>query len=89
MAVTGTITWKQFRDVFLKQYYSAKVRLQKLSEFENLLQTPDMSVGVYTSQSNALGTYASTIISDEVLKLYRFRESEKQNPVSLGCISAD
>lgn len=57
MAVTETITWKQFRDAFLKQYYSAKVRLQKLSEFENLLQTPDMSVGVYTSQSNALGTY--------------------------------
>ncbi|XP_073038307.1 uncharacterized protein [Primulina eburnea] len=52
----------------------AEVRLQKLSEFENLSQAPDMSVVEYTSQFNALGSYAPAIMADEVLKLHRFKK---------------
>ncbi|XP_073303019.1 uncharacterized protein [Primulina huaijiensis] len=73
MTATGPVTWQNFRETFLKQYYPAEVRLQKLSEFENLTQAPDMSVVEYTSQFNALGSYAPTIMADEVLKLHRFK----------------
>ncbi|XP_073305844.1 uncharacterized protein [Primulina huaijiensis] len=74
MTTAGAITWQQFRDVFLKQYFSAEVRLQKLSEFENFSQTPDMSVVNYNSRFNDLGTYAPTIMTDEVLKMHRYKK---------------
>ncbi|XP_073020218.1 uncharacterized protein [Primulina eburnea] len=74
MTAAGPITWRIIRETFLKQYYPAEVRLQKLSEFENFIQTPDMSVVEYTSQFNALGSYAPAIMADEVLKLHRFKK---------------
>ncbi|XP_073033755.1 uncharacterized protein [Primulina eburnea] len=74
MTGAGPMTWQRFREAFLKQYYPAEVRLQKLSEFENFTQTPDMSVVEYTSQFNALGSYAPAIMADEVLKLHRFKK---------------
>ncbi|XP_073037913.1 uncharacterized protein [Primulina eburnea] len=74
LTAAGAITWQQFRDVFLKQYFPAEVRLQKLSEFENFSQTLDMSVVDYTSQFNDLETYAPTIMADEVLKMHRYKK---------------
>ncbi|XP_075473979.1 uncharacterized protein LOC142505039 [Primulina tabacum] len=74
MTAAGPITWRIFRETFLKQYYPAEVRLQKLSEFENFSQAPDMSVVEYTSQFNALGLYAPAIMADEVLNLHRFKK---------------
>ncbi|XP_075499325.1 uncharacterized protein LOC142537717 [Primulina tabacum] len=74
MTAVGPITWRIFRETFLKQYYPAEVRLQKLSEFENLTQAPDVSLVEYTSQFNALGSYAPAIMADEVLKLHRFKK---------------
>ncbi|XP_075515917.1 uncharacterized protein LOC142550728 [Primulina tabacum] len=67
MTATGPITRRNFRETFLKQYYPAEVRLQKLSEFENLTQAPDMSVVEYTYQFNALGSYAPAIMADKIL----------------------
>ncbi|XP_073273330.1 uncharacterized protein [Primulina huaijiensis] len=74
MTAAGPITWQHVRQAFLKQYYLAEVRLQKLSEFENFNQAPDMSVVKHTSQFNALGSYAPAIMADEVLKLHRFKK---------------
>ncbi|XP_075507634.1 uncharacterized protein LOC142544473 [Primulina tabacum] len=74
MTAAGPITWQHFKEAFLKQYYPAEVRLQKLSEFENFSQAPDMSVVEYTSQFNTLGSYAPAIMADEVLKLHRFKK---------------
>ncbi|XP_073041787.1 uncharacterized protein [Primulina eburnea] len=74
MTAAGPITWRIFRETFLKQYYPAEVRLQKLSEFENFSQALVMSVVEYTSQFNALGSYAPTIMANEVLKLHRFKK---------------
>ncbi|XP_075479266.1 uncharacterized protein LOC142520152 [Primulina tabacum] len=83
MTAAGPITWQGFREAFLKQYYPAEVRLQKMSEFENFSQAPDMSVVEYTSQFNALGSYAPAIMTDEVLKLHRFKKRvEQQDPIS-------
>ncbi|XP_075487995.1 uncharacterized protein LOC142527156 [Primulina tabacum] len=74
MTATGPVTWRNFRETFLKQYYLAEVRLQKLGEFENLTQAPDMSVVEYTSQFNVFGSYAPAIMADEVLKLHDFKK---------------
>ncbi|XP_073063941.1 uncharacterized protein [Primulina eburnea] len=74
MTAAGPITWQRFKEAFLKQYYPAEGRLQKLSEFENFSQAPDMSVVEYTSEFNALGSYAPAIMADEVLKLHRFKK---------------
>ncbi|XP_073275399.1 uncharacterized protein [Primulina huaijiensis] len=74
LTAIGPVTWQNFRETFLKQYYPAEVRLQKLSEFENLTQAPDMTVVEYTSQFNAPGSYAPKIMVDEVLKLHSFKK---------------
>ncbi|XP_073017937.1 uncharacterized protein [Primulina eburnea] len=73
MTEVGPITWKRFREAFLKQYYPAELRLKLLSEFENFTQTPDMSVVEYTSKFNSLGTYAPAIMADDILKMHRFK----------------
>ncbi|XP_073132184.1 uncharacterized protein [Henckelia pumila] len=74
MLAAGAITWQQFRTAFLKQYFPAEVRIQKLSEFEILIQTSDMIVVEYTSKFNELGSYAPTIMGDDELKLHRFKK---------------
>ncbi|XP_075499254.1 uncharacterized protein LOC142537639 [Primulina tabacum] len=74
LAKVEDITWQIFKRHFLKQYYPAEFRLQKLNEFENFRQTPDMAVMEYTSRFNDLGTYVPTIMSDETLKMHRFKK---------------
>ncbi|XP_073153940.1 uncharacterized protein [Henckelia pumila] len=73
MLAAGPVTWQQFSTAFLKQYFPAEVRIQKLREFENLIQTSDMTVVEYTSKFNELGSYAPTIMGDDELKLHRFK----------------
>ncbi|XP_073041820.1 uncharacterized protein [Primulina eburnea] len=74
LADVEEITWQIFKREFLKQYYPAEFRLQKLNEFENFRQSPDMTVMEYTSKFNDLGTYVPTIMSDETLKMHRFKK---------------
>ncbi|XP_075515811.1 uncharacterized protein LOC142550621 [Primulina tabacum] len=74
LAEVEEITWQNFKREFLKQYYPSEFCLQKLSEFENFNQTPDMTVMEYTSRFNYLGTYVPTIMSDETLKMHRFKK---------------
>ncbi|XP_073121890.1 uncharacterized protein [Henckelia pumila] len=74
MLVAGPITWQQFRTAFLKKYFPAEVKMQKLSDFENLTQTSDMTMVEYTSKFNELGSYAPTIMGDDDLKLNRLKK---------------
>ncbi|XP_073041922.1 uncharacterized protein [Primulina eburnea] len=74
LAEVEEITWQIFKREFLKQYYPAEFRLQKLNESENFRQSPDMMVMEYTSRFNDLGTYVPTIMSDETLKMHRFKK---------------
>ncbi|XP_073033805.1 uncharacterized protein [Primulina eburnea] len=74
LAEVEDITWQIFKREYLKQYYPAEFRLQKLNEFENFRQSPDMTVMEYTSKFNDLGTYVPTIMSDETLKMHRFKK---------------
>ncbi|XP_073030711.1 uncharacterized protein [Primulina eburnea] len=74
LAEVEEITWQIFKREFLKQYYPAEFRLQKLNEFENFRQSPEMTVMEYTSRFIDLGTYVPTIMSDETLKIHRFKK---------------
>ncbi|XP_073041950.1 uncharacterized protein [Primulina eburnea] len=74
LAEVEEITWQIFKREFLKQYYPAEFRLQKLNEFENFRQSPDMTVMEYTSRFNDLGTYVLAIMSEETLKMHRFKK---------------
>ncbi|XP_073064068.1 uncharacterized protein [Primulina eburnea] len=74
LAEVEEITWQIFKREFLKQYYPAEFRLQKLNEFENFRQSPDMTVMEYTLRFNDLGTYVPTIMSDETLKMHCFKK---------------
>ncbi|XP_073291065.1 uncharacterized protein [Primulina huaijiensis] len=74
MLRTGPITWQRFREAFLRQYFPTAVRVQKLSEFESLVQEPNMTVVEYSSKFHSLGTYSPTIMGDEALKIHRFKK---------------
>ncbi|XP_073153307.1 uncharacterized protein [Henckelia pumila] len=74
MMTIGPITWQRFRDAFLKNYFPAEIKLQKLNEFENFVQTPEMSMMEYTSKFNSLGTYVPTIMADDTLKIHRYKK---------------
>ncbi|XP_073019342.1 uncharacterized protein [Primulina eburnea] len=74
LAEVEEITWQIFKKEFLKQYYPAEFRLQKLNEFENFRQSPDMTLMEYTSRFNDLGIYVPTIMSDETMKMHRFKK---------------
>ncbi|XP_073300244.1 uncharacterized protein [Primulina huaijiensis] len=74
MLGTRHITWQRFREAFLRQYFPTAVQVQKLSEFESLVQEPNMTVVEYSSKFHSLGTYSPTIMGDEALKIYRFKK---------------
>ncbi|XP_073295882.1 uncharacterized protein [Primulina huaijiensis] len=74
MVRAGPITWQRFREAFLKQYFPTAVRVQKLSEFESLVQEPNITVVEYSSKFHSLGTYSPTIMGDEALKMHRFKK---------------
>ncbi|XP_073307151.1 uncharacterized protein [Primulina huaijiensis] len=74
MLGTGPITWQRFREAFLRQYFPTAIRVQKLSEFESLVQEPNMTVVEYSSKFHSLGTYSPTIMGDEALKIHRFKK---------------
>ncbi|XP_073288809.1 uncharacterized protein [Primulina huaijiensis] len=71
---TGLITWQRFREAFLRHYFPTAIRVQKLSEFESLVQEPNMTVVEYSSKFHSLGTYSPTIMGDEALKIHRFKK---------------
>ncbi|XP_042451011.1 uncharacterized protein LOC122035919 [Zingiber officinale] len=74
MTEAGPVTWQQFKELFLKQYYPTEFSLQKLSEFENFTQASSMFMVEYTSKFNSLGTYNPTIMVDDTLKLHHFKK---------------
>ncbi|XP_075481092.1 uncharacterized protein LOC142521793 [Primulina tabacum] len=47
---------------------------EKINEAVGDGEAPDMSVMEYTSRFNDLGTYVPTIMSDETLKMHRFKK---------------
>ncbi|XP_073137469.1 uncharacterized protein [Henckelia pumila] len=66
--------WWEAISPAMMAYFLAKIKLQKLNEFENFVQTPEMSVMEYTSKFNSLGTYVPTTMADDTQKMHRYKK---------------
>ncbi|PIN00996.1 hypothetical protein CDL12_26501 [Handroanthus impetiginosus] len=77
MLAEGLITWARFREAYLKHFFPNAVRLQKMTEFDNLTQLPDMSVVEYSARFHSLGKYSPAILADPELKIHKFTRGLK------------
>ncbi|KAL0440035.1 UNVERIFIED_CONTAM: hypothetical protein Slati_2486500 [Sesamum latifolium] len=73
----GPITWDGFKEAFLWHYFPNAVRLQKMAEFDALIQTPNMSVVEYLPRFHTLGKYSPTIMADPLLKIHKCNKGLK------------
>ncbi|PIN26809.1 hypothetical protein CDL12_00433 [Handroanthus impetiginosus] len=67
----------RFREAYLKHFFPNAVRLQKMTEFDNLTQLPDMSVVEYSARFHSLGKYLPAILADRELKIHKFTRGLK------------
>nr|XP_027099053.1 uncharacterized protein LOC113718341 [Coffea arabica] len=70
--VAPPVSWTKFREEFLKYFFPPAVRMQKIYQFENLKQTPEISVVQYSNKFMALGRFVPSIMADGELKKYKF-----------------
>ncbi|XP_071933023.1 uncharacterized protein [Coffea arabica] len=54
-------------------FFPPEIRLQRMQQFENLRQTPGMSVVEYAHKFTTLGRFSPTILADESLKMLRYK----------------
>ena len=66
-----TITWEEFRDEFLDQYFSVDICIQKENEFLNLTQGHH-TVAEYETQYIELAEFAPALIPTEASRARRF-----------------
>ena len=67
------MTWIQFEDMLLSNYFPEAVRRQKRAEFLHLVQT-NMTVIEYASKFTQLSRYASHMVADERMRAKQFQE---------------
>lgn len=72
-SVPKPTTWNHFRGAFLRHYYPDTTRLNRISEFDNLKQTGNMSVTEYSQKLHALGRFVPSTMGDEELQMLRFK----------------
>nr|XP_027086619.1 uncharacterized protein LOC113708357 [Coffea arabica] len=70
--VAPPVSWTKFKEEFLKYFFPPAVRMQKIDQFENLRQTPGMSVVQYSNKFMALGRFVPSTMADVELKKYKF-----------------
>ena len=70
--IAPPINLTKFREKFLKYFFPPAVRMQKIDQFENLKQTPRMSVVQYSNKFTALERFVPLIMIDVELKTYKF-----------------
>ncbi|XP_028122727.1 uncharacterized protein LOC114319866 [Camellia sinensis] len=66
-----TLTWRQFKDLFMEKYFPNSLRQEMIQEFLQLKQRK-MSVAQYANRFEALSRYASAIVANEEDKVKRF-----------------
>ncbi|PIN16076.1 hypothetical protein CDL12_11278 [Handroanthus impetiginosus] len=77
MLAEGPITWARFREAYLKHFFPNAIQLQKMTEFDNLTQLPDMSAVEYSARFHSLGKYSPAILTDPELKIHKFTRGLK------------
>ncbi|XP_027067436.1 uncharacterized protein [Coffea arabica] len=70
--VAPPVSWTKFREEFLKYFLPPAMRIQKINQFENLKQTPRMSMVQYSNKFTALGRFVPSTMADVELKKYKF-----------------
>ncbi|XP_062116419.1 uncharacterized protein LOC133830457 [Humulus lupulus] len=64
-----TMTWGEFRDVFIEKYYSVAVQSVKVDEFTNLTQNK-MTVTEYALRFDRLAKFAPDLVPTDMARRY-------------------
>ncbi|XP_028114164.1 uncharacterized protein LOC114312152 [Camellia sinensis] len=68
---TTSMTWAQFKELFLRKYFPNTVRQERIWQFQTLKQG-EMSVTQYVAKFEELARYAAQYIADEGEKARKF-----------------
>ncbi|XP_028087684.1 uncharacterized protein LOC114288380 [Camellia sinensis] len=68
---TTSMTWAQFKELFLRKYFPNTVRQERIWQFQTLKQG-EMSVTQYVAKFEELARYATRYIADEGEKARKF-----------------
>ena len=66
-----TLTWEEFKELFLKKHFSEGVIDAKLEEFLSMVQK-EKSVMAYEAKFAELSRFALALTEDEAMKTKRF-----------------
>ena len=67
----ASLTWKQFKSIFLEKYFPPAARQARAAEFFALTQGSD-TVFQYEAKFARLSHFAKSMVSDEAMKVMRF-----------------
>ena len=79
-----TLTWDEFKKMFLQHYFPPAIRVQNIRIFNNLKQG-SMSVGEYYTIFLSLGCFVPSTMADETVKMVSFKgglNSQIQSKIS-------
>ncbi|KAL3509615.1 hypothetical protein ACH5RR_029016 [Cinchona calisaya] len=68
------ITWEEFREMFLDQYFPRALRKKRQDDFYGLRQTGNMIVLQYANKFTSLGRFCPKVFEDEEEKMDRFEQ---------------
>ena len=66
------VTWEEFSESFLERFLPESVRRARAKQFEELEQTPSMTVAEYDIQFTQLSRYAPHLVPTERMRIERF-----------------
>ncbi|KAL3513994.1 hypothetical protein ACH5RR_026711 [Cinchona calisaya] len=69
------VTWKEFKEMFLDQYFPRALRKKMQNDFYSLRQTGNMTVLQYANKFIFLGRFCPKVFEDEVKKMDRFEQA--------------
>ena len=67
----ATVTWEEFQEWFLENYYNEAIKVAKAEEFMSLVQG-ETSVMEYSTQFDRLAKFASNLLPTEAARQERF-----------------
>ncbi|KAL3516605.1 hypothetical protein ACH5RR_023507 [Cinchona calisaya] len=76
------ITWKEFKEMFLDQYFPRALRKKRQNDFYSLRQTENMTVLQYANNFTSLGRFCPKVFEDEEEKMDRFEQGLREE---IGC----
>ncbi|KAL3516593.1 hypothetical protein ACH5RR_023495 [Cinchona calisaya] len=72
------ITWEEFKEMFLDQYFPRALRKKRQNDFYSLRQTGYMTVLQYANKFTSLGHFCTKVFEDEEEKMDRFEQGMRE-----------